>query len=162
MAQSPEEKAAIEVANDNALSDEAALEEVMAICARPGEVLEFELNGEAGDYGAYIKYERTAATLNGSQHAYRRTLKRELGRIAVCAFRAGEGRGLELIEYDQKLQGGPVVLIANIEKDRLEGIPKWRETSLSPWVSTSDLHDLVAEEVEIEEDWVHTLTATDR
>jgi hypothetical protein len=89
-------------------------------------------------------------------------LKRELGRVAVCAFRATEKRGLELIEYDQKVESGPVVMVASVEREAVERVPNWRDTSLSPWVNIGELHLQVAAEIEIHEDWVHTLMANDQ
>lgn len=162
MSRSAEENAALKVGENSAVSDEDAIEQIMEICVRPGVVMDFELNGDPGDYGAYIKYERTAATLSGSQEGFREMLKRELGRVAVCAFRATEKRGLELIEYDQKVESGPVVMVASVEREAVERVPNWRDTSLSPWVNIGELHLQVAAEIEIHEDWVHTLMANDQ
>lgn len=162
ISRSAEENAALALSENESLSDEEAIEQIVATCLGSGAVMEFELNGDPGDYGAYVKYERSGATIAGSEHGFRDLLMRELGRISVCAFRAGETRGLALMEYEQTLDTGPVTIVGSIEHEELEQVPGWRDTSISPFVNVGDLHLEVASRIAIEQDWIHTLAPSGR
>ena len=158
-----EENQALDIGRDDSLSDEEAIEQVVAICTRPGSVMEFELFGEPGDYEAYVAYERTGKTTSGTQRGFRDTLMRELGRVSVCVLRATEHRGLEFIDYKQKIDTGPVTIEASVDRVVLdEQVPNWRETTLTISDSISELHRAVGMTMEVESDWLHGLHASDK